>query len=105
MLRLLAENDYEFMLANGADPAVVRRLRNERRRIFRTYLKNLVRDFDRVHRAARIALLESEQDQPELAARLMRVRWEFQLAVFAVQARFALAAIYDLSSTVSDASP
>ena len=90
MLRLLAENDYEFMLANGADPAVVRRLRTERRRIFRTYLKNLVRDFDRVHRAARIALLESEQDQPELAARLIRVRFEFQLAVFAVRARLAL---------------
>jgi hypothetical protein len=93
MLRLLADNDYEFMLATGADPAVVRRLRAERRRIFRTYLKNLVRDFNRIHRAARIVLMESEQDQPELAARLIRTRLEFQFAVFAVRGRLALHAV------------
>ena len=90
MLRLLADDDYEFMIASGADPAVIRRLRSERRRIFRAYLNNLVRDFDRIHRAARIMLTESHQDQPELAARLIRVRWEFLLAVFAVRTRLAL---------------
>ena len=90
MLRLLADDDYEFMIANGADAAVIRRLRAERRRIFRAYLNNLVRDFERIHHAARILVSESEQDQPEVAARLMRVRWEFALAVMAVRTRLAL---------------
>lgn len=90
MLRLLADDDYEFMIASGADPAVIRRLRSERRRIFRAYLNNLVRDFDRIHRAARILVAESEVDQPEVAARLLRIRWEFQFAVMAVRTRLAL---------------
>lgn len=90
MLRLLADDDYEFMIASGADPAVIRRLRSERRRIFRAYLNNLVRDFDRIHRAARILVADAEQDQPDVAARLFRVRLEFQFAVMAVRTRLAL---------------
>jgi hypothetical protein len=90
MLRLLADDDYEFLTAMGSDPSVVRRLRGERRRIFRLYLKNLIRDFSRLHRAARILVLESEVERSDVAARLVRIRFDFFLAVFAVRCRLVL---------------
>jgi hypothetical protein len=37
-----------------------------------------------------VLLIESEQDQPEVATRLMRIRYEFFLAVMAVRVRLAL---------------
>jgi hypothetical protein len=90
MLRLLTEDDYEFLTAMGTDSSVVKRLRSERRRIFRMYLKNLVRDFARLHRAARVLVLESEQERSEVASRLVRIRVDFFLAVFAVRCRLVL---------------
>lgn len=90
MLRLLAEDDYEFLLAVSKDPAVVKRLRAERRRIFRMYLNNLVRDFSRLHRAARVLVLEAEEERSDVAERLIRIRLNFVLAVFAVRCRLAL---------------
>jgi hypothetical protein len=90
MLRLLAEDDYEFLTAMGTDGSVVKRLRTERRRIFCLYLNNLVRDFGRLHRAARILVLESELERSEVASRLVRIRVDFFLAVFAVRCRLVL---------------
>jgi hypothetical protein len=90
MLRLLAEDDYEFLMAASNDKAAVRRLRAERRQIFRMYLNNLTRDFSRLHLAARIMVLESEQERSEVAERLMRIRFEFFVGVLAVRCRLAL---------------
>jgi hypothetical protein len=90
MLRLLAEDDYEFLTAMGTDSSTVRHLRAERRRIFRLYLNNLVRDFGRLHRAARILVLESELERSEVAARLVRIRFDFFLAVCAIRCRLVL---------------
>jgi hypothetical protein len=92
MLRLLAEDDYEFLTALGSDRSVVRRLRSERRRIFRMYLRNLSRDFARLHRAARVLALESEQGS-EVAERLIRMRVQFTVAVMAVQFRLTMHAL------------
>jgi hypothetical protein len=90
MLRLLADDDYEFLMGMGTDRSVVRRLRSERRRIFRMYLSNLIRDFSRLHHAARILVLESEVERSDVAARLVRIRFDFFLAVFAVRCRLVL---------------
>jgi hypothetical protein len=93
MLRLLTDDDYEFLVASGGDMASLSRLRSERRKIFRTYLSNLVRDFNRIHRAARIFLLDSERDSADAAARLFRVRLNFEIAVLTVRCRLALHAL------------
>jgi hypothetical protein len=91
MLRLLSGEDDRFLAAEcGYTPSMLRKTRAERRRIFRAYLRNLVRDFNALHYTARILLLNSEVDRPELAAQLARVRLAFTWAVFVVHGRLLL---------------
>lgn len=90
MLRMLAADDYEFLSTSGMDREAVHRLRTERREVFRAYLSNLERDFDRLHGAARTLLFASEIDRPELASRLVRMRIDFQRAVFTTKVGLAL---------------
>jgi len=90
MLRLLDDADYEFLSKQrGFTKQMIRRLRAERREIFRGYLHNLVRDFHRLHMAARMLLIYSPQDRPDLAAALLKQRCRFAFAVFAVEVRLA----------------
>ena len=91
MLRLLDEADYEFLASQpGMTKTAIRRLRVERRAIFRAYLRNLIRDFYKLHMAARMHLIYSAEDRPELASRLVRQRIQFLTAVCGVEARLAL---------------
>jgi hypothetical protein len=91
MLRLLSEDDYEFLSTqSGYDPKIARKLRTERRRIFRSYLSNLVRDFHRLHLAARVALVYSAEDRPDLASKLLKQRLLFSFAVCSVETRLFL---------------
>src|SRR5688500_15536009 len=49
MERLLSEDDYEFLAAQpGYEPSIARNLRKQRRRVFRTYLQQVSRDFARL---------------------------------------------------------
>src|SRR5436190_11149471 len=58
MLRLLSEDDYKFFAAQpGVTPKAVEQFRRERRRVFKSYLRNLVRDFHRLHLPARMTLI------------------------------------------------
>ena len=73
MLRLLSEDDYKFFTSQpGITPKAVEQFRRERRRVFRSYLRSLVKDFHRLHLAARMTLIYSQQDRPELAQVLFR---------------------------------
>jgi hypothetical protein len=91
MLRLLDEADYAFLAAQpGYSKKYLNRLRAERREIFRAYLRNLVRDFHRLHMAARMVLVYAPQDRPELAMTLMRQRFLFMFAVVAIECRLVL---------------
>lgn len=82
MLRLLNEDDYEFLKSQpGYEPKLARQLRAERRRIFRAYLRSLSRDFQRLNLAAKMLVLYSPQDRPDLAAELMKRRLMFSLGV------------------------
>src|SRR3954468_1957997 len=49
MLRMLAETDHLYLKSRGVDPIALKRLRVQRREAFALYLKNLVRDFNRLH--------------------------------------------------------
>jgi len=91
MLRLLSSDDYEFLSKQaGYDHKISRKLRTERRRIFRSYLQNLVRDFHRLHLAAKVVLVYSPEDRPELAAKLLKQRFLFSIAVCSVEFRLLL---------------
>ena len=91
MLRLLSEGDYKFFAAQrGITPQAVRRFRLERRRVFRSYLRSLVRDFHRLHLAARMTLIYSAVDRPELAQTLLKQRVTFAWAVTTIEYRLVL---------------
>lgn len=91
MERLLAERDFVFLAAQrGYEPAMARRLRAERRELFRGYLRSLQRDFGRICAALEVCLVHGAQDRPELAAALLRQRILFQWRVLQLQVRLAL---------------
>jgi len=72
------------------DGLAIKKLRTERRQAFGMYLKNLVRDFNRLHWAAHTVLLASEADNPALADRLVRTRVQFQRTVMRVRVHLLL---------------
>ncbi|HYP05604.1 MAG TPA: hypothetical protein VER03_05150 [Bryobacteraceae bacterium] len=91
MQRLLSDSDLKYLAAQpGITAKTVSELRRERRRIFRAYLRNLVRDFHRLHLAARMTLLYATEDRPDLAQTLMRQRAMFTWAVLTVEFRLML---------------
>lgn len=91
MLRLLDEADYKFLASQpGYSKKYIDRLRAERRAIFRAYLRNLVRDFHRLHMAARMVLVYAPQDRPDLAMTLMRQRFLFTFAIMSIECRLLL---------------
>ena len=94
MERLLNERDYVFLAAQpGFDPSIARRLRIERRKIFRTYLDSMSRDFNRLHSAAVQLALSAASDRPELVNQLIRQKAAFQFAVEAARIRLILASL------------
>jgi hypothetical protein len=91
MQRLLSEADSDFLLQEcGYDKRVMRAVLAQRRRLFRVYLRNLNRDFGRLHYAARLLLLDSPVDRPELAQQLVQMRVAFFWAVLGVHYRLVL---------------
>jgi hypothetical protein len=91
MERLFSEDDDRFLAAQpGCSPRLMQRLRADRRRIFRHYLRCLSRDFNKLHRAARYLLLDSPQDRPDLVMALFRQRLMFRYALLTVHGRLAL---------------
>ena len=91
MQRLLSDTDLKYLASQpGITASTVKQLRRERRRIFRAYLRNLVRDFHRLHLAARMTLLYASEDRPDLAQVLLRQRAIFTWAVLKVEVRLTL---------------
>lgn len=91
MERLLDEGDYRFLASQpGYRPEIGRKLRKTRRQIFRGYLRRMVRDFNRIHAAARVMVVHSPADSSELAAVLFKQRLVFAYAVSAVRVRLVL---------------
>jgi hypothetical protein len=91
MERLLSEEDFRF-LANqpGFDKKMLRRIRSERRRVFRAYLVCLNRDFSLVGAALRLMMMYSTHDRPDLAGILYKQQALFALGMLAVQWRLFL---------------
>lgn len=91
MLRLLADDDYDFLaMQAGQTMSTIRQLRRERRRIFRAYLRSLTSDFQRLHLAGRMLLVYSKEERPELAQKLVEQRIHFTLTILNVHFRLVL---------------
>jgi hypothetical protein len=91
MERLLSEEDIEFLRAQrGYEPGMDKALRAGRRRLFRLYLRSLALDFNRLHLALRLALLDSPADRPDLGVILIKQKLVFFAALAAVHARLLL---------------
>jgi hypothetical protein len=91
MERLLSEEDYSFLASQpGFDKKRLRRIRSERRRVFRGYLACLSRDFSLVGAALRLMMMYSTQDRPDLAGILYKQQALFAFGMLAVQWRLVL---------------
>jgi len=94
MTRLLAEADVEFLKSQpGFEPRMAKRLLAARRTVFRAYLRKLDEDFQLLHRAARILVVNAPKDQPELAGTLLRQCLWFQAAMIRVHFQLGLHAL------------
>lgn len=90
MQRLLLEEDLAFLKSQpGFRPEMENRLRQERLRVFKTYLRSLRRDFDRLYFAAKEAVLHSPEGV-DLCGALARHRAVFLYAMACVQMRLVL---------------
>jgi hypothetical protein len=91
MERLLSEDDYRFLASQpGFDKRTLRRIRAERRKVFRGYLACLSRDFSLVGAALRLMVMYSAQDRPDLAGILYKQQALFAFGMLAVQWRLLL---------------
>lgn len=90
MERLLKNDDLAFLERQpGYRPEMAKRLRQERHRIFRLYLRSLRKDFDRLYFGAKAAVLHSPEGV-DLCGALARHRAVFLYAMACVQVRLVL---------------
>jgi hypothetical protein len=91
MMRLLDGTDVAFLRTQpGFTPRMAAKLRQERCRIFRGYLRCLDSDFSQVCFATKLVMLQSKHDRPDLAAALIRHQVMFALGMMLVYFRLAL---------------
>lgn len=91
MASLLSSDDFVFLSRQpGFDLSLYRKLRRERLAIFRQYLDRLVLDFGRLHLAARVLAAQNSEDSSEMAAKLFRLQWCFNVALLQTECEFAL---------------
>jgi hypothetical protein len=102
MERLLQKGDLAFLATQpGYRPEIGKRLMAERRKIFRVYLRLLVRDFNQLIEIGKLMVVYSSQDQQQFARSLSRQQIRFYARVCALQVQLAL---YPLGWTTVDAS-
>jgi tryptophan 2,3-dioxygenase len=91
---LLSDEDFEFLASQpGYVPEIGARWKRERRRIFRLYLDELKRDFQRLHAEARVMAANADAESAELVGILMRQQIAFWRAMAGLEVRLALRAV------------
>lgn len=87
LLRLLGEEDFGFVAGN---PKLLRALRTERRKLFRTYLSCLTKEYGRLLAGIRLVMVQSRVDRPDLARALAKNRVLFAFAICRIEYRLAM---------------
>lgn len=91
MQRLLDDEDFAFLASQpGCNRPMLRRMRAQRRRIFRGYLGCLARDFGRVCAALRLLMVYSNHDRADLAGIVYKQQALFALGMLSAQWQLAL---------------
>lgn len=91
MQRMLDEEEFRSLRTQpGVSPRMAARLRRERCRIFRGYLRSLRTDFARVCLALKLLMMQASEDRPDLAEVLVRTQIAFAWSVLLVQVRVTL---------------
>jgi hypothetical protein len=87
MLRLLRDEECKFASSKAVS---TRRLRAQRRTIFRGYLECLTKDYNAVLGAIRGVMVRSAIDRPDLAKALLKNRVLFAVALCAIDLHLCL---------------
>ncbi len=94
MVRLVDNRDYGFLASQqGFKPAIARRLRRERVRVFQGYLRGMIRDFHRLFKIAFNFAVYASEDQLPSVKRLWRLRLKFYCSIASVEAQLGLNAL------------
>lgn len=89
--RLLSEDDVRFLKEQpGYEPGMEKAFRRERRKVFRSYLKNLGQDFNRLHSALRLMVLYAPETEANLATKLVQQKAVFFAGLAMVHLRLCL---------------
>jgi hypothetical protein len=91
MGRLMCEEDLQFLKAQpGYTAEIGREFSRERRRIFRLYLRELARDFHRLHTHARVVVASLAAEHSPLVGMLLRQQIRFSYEMAAVEMKLSL---------------
>jgi hypothetical protein len=91
MTRLLDQEDFDFLAAQpGFRPEIARKLRSQRRRVMRLYLRALSKDFNQLHARARRLVAAAPEEHHNLVGVLIRQRATFFRVRSMVEMRLAL---------------
>jgi hypothetical protein len=88
--RLLDSADFDYLRRKGISEARIRKLRVERRKIYRLCLRSLARDFNQVHQMLSFIVVQAREDRPELTAELAKQRLVFYRNLVLVELRLTL---------------
>jgi hypothetical protein len=91
MTRLLDQEDFDFLAAQpGFRPEIARKLRSQRRRVMRLYLRALSKDFNQLHARARRLVAAAPEEHHNLVGVLIRQRATFFRVRSMIEMRLAL---------------
>ena len=91
MHTLFDDDDFAFLSRQpGFDLHLYRKLRKERLRIFRQYLKRVVSDYDRLHKSARLLVAEDHDEHSDVLAELIRLKLIFSWTVLRARSNYLL---------------
>ena len=91
MLRLLEQNDLAFLKSQpGYKAEMAKRMRRQRCRIFKDYLRHLESDFQMTCAALKLIMLHAQNDRPDLATTLLRSQLAFAAGTLQVRWRLVL---------------
>ena len=91
MTRLLDQEDFDFLASEpGFRPEIARKLRSQRRRVMRLYLRALSKDFNQLHARARRLVAAAPEEHHNLVGVLIRQRATFFRVRSMIEMRLAL---------------
>lgn len=88
--RLLDPADFEFLRRRGVAEAKIKKLRRERRQIYKLSLRSLAADYNRVQQALNMVLVQSEIDRADLAATMAKQKVYFYRSLMIAEASLIL---------------